>query len=101
MQESKISAPAIDLNEIRYTVETCWCEEPHTHLCRPFSIQGRKHCLCDFLKKQQQNFIAGSNSDILFRHSQTDFFQTWYDDKDHYALHFSISLDDFDLYLRS
>ena len=32
---------------------------------------------------------------------QTDFFQIWYDDRDHKALHIDISLDDFDLHSRS
>ena len=36
-----------------------------------------------------------------YRHLQCDFFQTWYDDRDHYALHFGISLDDLDLHSRA
>ena len=32
---------------------------------------------------------------------QVDFFQTWHDNKDYYALYFKISLDDFDLSSRS
>ena len=37
---------------------------------------------------------------LVFRHLQTSFFQTLCDDKDHYALHFDISLDDLDLHFK-
>ena len=37
----------------------------------------------------------------MCRHLQTDFFQTRCDDRDHYALHYNISLDDLDHHSRS
>ena len=36
-----------------------------------------------------------------FRQLQTDFFEIWYDDKDHQTQHFDISLDDLNLHSRS
>ena len=38
---------------------------------------------------------------LAFRHLQTNFFETWFSDMDHEALHFVISLDDFDLHSSS
>ena len=38
---------------------------------------------------------------LVFRQLQTDFFQTWYDDTGHPALHFDFSLDDLYLHSRS
>ena len=35
---------------------------------------------------------------LVFRHLQTFFFQKWCDDRDHWALHFDISLVDLDLH---
>ena len=37
----------------------------------------------------------------MLRHLQTALFQTWYDDRDHYTLHFDISLDGLNIHLRS
>ena len=57
-------------------------------LSRPFNIQGAEPYLCDFIKLNLRG--------LVFRHLQIDFFQTWYEVRDHYVLHFNISLDDFE-----
>ena len=31
---------------------------------------------------------------LVFGHLETNFFQTWYDERDHITLHFDASLDD-------
>ena len=62
-------------------------------LSRLYNIQGREPCLCDFDKKNLPW--------LVFRHLPTNFFQTWYNDRNHLALHFIISLDDLDLQSKS
>ena len=61
----------------------------------PFHIQGKEPCLCDFVKnKTKQNKTTPppqKKNDykkatllhwLVFRHLLTDFFLTWYDDRD-------------------
>ena len=73
------------------TIETCWRDEPHTHFIIPFYIQGREPYLYDFVKKTLM--VA------CIQTFTTNFFLTWYDDKDHEALHFD--MDDLDIPSRS
>ena len=61
-------------------------------LFHPFSIQGKEPCLCDYEKKNWHW--------LVFRF--TDWFlSNMYDDGEHWALNFDISLDDLDLHCRS
>ena len=76
----------IDLNRIWYTVETYWYDEPHTH-SMAFSIQGRESYVYRILWRKLYHWL-------VFNHLRTHFFQTWYDDRNHWALHFDISWDD-------
>ena len=48
--------------------------------CRPFNIQGRESYLHNFVKKKTNK----QKNKTFNRHLQTNFFQTWYDDRDHY-----------------
>ena len=65
-------------------------------LSHPIRIQGREPYLCDFFNNK-----TNEKDWLVFRHLQTDFFQTWSDTRDHYTLHFDISLDDLDCHSRS
>ena len=74
-------------------------------LSRPFHIQGKEPHLRDFIEK---NFDIGMYSDVYkpvsFRLGtviETIDFQTWYNDRNNYALDFNTSLDDLDLHARS
>ena len=59
MQESKtfctnfLRKVAIDLDGILYTIETCRCDEPHTHfmISHVLKSQGKEPYLYDFEKK--------------------------------------------------
>ena len=46
-------------------------------------------------------YMISFKNKLMLACIQTDFFQTWHDDKDHYALHFDVSLDDLDLHSRA
>ena len=59
-------------------------------LSRPFCIQGREHYVW-FCEKE---FLSW----LVLRHLQTNFLQTWYDDRDHLALHFEICVNDLNLH---
>ena len=47
-----------------------------------FNIQGREPYLYDLVKKQQQQQQTFSIG-LYFRHLPSNFFQTWFDDRDH------------------
>ena len=44
----------MNLNGMWYTIVTCSCDEPHTHLFCPFSIQGREPYLCHFVNSKKK-----------------------------------------------
>ena len=72
---------------IWYTIETCWCDGPHTLFILPIQYSMERTLLIWCW--------------LVFRHLQIHFFQTWYDDRDPYVLDYNISLDDLDLHSRS
>ena len=59
------------------------------------NFKGENHT---FKKNKQTNTLKLW---FVFRHLLTDFFQTWYADRDYSAVHFDISFDDLDLQSRS
>ena len=63
--------------------------------CRPFNVQGEDPSYVILLKKKTLWRW------VVFRHLHSSFFQTWYDDRDHSAVHFDFRLDDLDLPWRS
>ena len=65
MQESKnvcanyLTKFSIDLNGTWYTVETCWCNDPHAYsFSCPFNIQGREPYLNDLKKKKKKKTVT-------------------------------------------
>ena len=74
MQESQKNMFSIDLNQISFTVEAFWCNKPHTCI---LSIQYSIWFTVEtFLCDEPLMWL-------VFRHLQTNFFQTWHDDIDH------------------
>ena len=57
--------------------------------------------LCDFVKKRRPKNPPKNKKEkdwLVFSHLPTDYFQTWYDDRVYWTLHFVSSLDDLDLH---
>ena len=50
----------INLNGVWYTVETYFCDEPHTHFfSNQLNIQGKEPYLFDLLKKKKKKNSTG------------------------------------------
>ena len=66
------------------------------------NIQGREPYFCDFVKerkkknkkKQKKIKTTALQCWLEFGHLRTSFFQPSYDDRDHWTLHFNVSLND-------
>ena len=77
-------------------VKTCWWyDEPHAHYLFHSVFKGENPYVILFV------LFFLSYHWLVFRSLLTDFFQTWYDDRDYYAVHFDSRLHDFDLDSRS
>ena len=83
---------SFDLNGMWYTVESCWCNESHTHFVHTI-CKGENAIYVILLRKKERR--------LVFRHLQRNFFQIWYDNRDIKALHFDTSWDDLDIHSRS
>ena len=92
-EKAKTSTPIIHevLNQIEWNWVYCW---DWLVWWTPYSC----HFVLSVLKGAYPTYVVLSeNFNVAFRHNlQTNFFQTSYEDGDHWTLHFHTGLDDFD-----
>ena len=78
---------SVSLDGVWHSVWTCWSYEHHTHFMLSEPCARERIILLLFHKQKQKQKKPTYR---FLRHFKTDFFQTWYDNRDQYAIHFDV-----------
>ena len=91
----------VHLNWIWYAAETCWSDEPDTHLISS-NLYSKQKVLLIHVSLSTTTKQANKKLEcwLAFRYLLTDFFQNWSDDRDQCILHSDTSLNVLDLHSR-